>query len=59
MIARNGVDENTVIRLWRELVRAGYDFTTENRQSVRVQYAGRTSDTSGADLRDVVLEFDG
>ena len=59
MIARNGVDENTVIRLWRELVSAGYDFTTENRQSVRVQYAGRTSDTSGADLRDVVLEFDG
>jgi len=59
MIIRSGVDENTVIHLWRELVNAGYDFMTENRQSVRVKYAGRTSDTSGADLRDVVLEFDG
>ncbi len=56
---RNGVDENTVITLWQELVSAGYDFTTESRQTVRVPYAGRPSHTAGADLTDAVLEIDG
>lgn len=59
MVIRNGVDENAVIALWRELVAAGYGFTTENRQSVNVRYTGRISETSGADLRDVALELDG
>jgi hypothetical protein len=58
-VMKNGVNENTVISLWQELVTAGYDFTTDMRQPVRVRYAGKNNEAGGSDLRDVVLELDG
>lgn len=58
MNGKNGVDENTVVELWRELVNAGYGFTTVNRQPVKVKYPGVESGR-GADIQDVVLELNG
>jgi len=56
---RNGVDENTVAALWRELVAAGYEFTADNRQPVRVRYPGRDGAGVGGDVRQAALELDG
>ncbi len=56
---KNGVDENTVVALWQELVAADYEFTTDTRQTVKVRYGGKNGENAGADLRHVVLDLNG
>jgi len=53
------VPESLVVKIWQRLLLDGTELTTEEGESVKIIYPGRSNDDQGADFRDAVLTISG
>lgn len=53
------INEKFVTQAWQSLINSVYDFSTENGESLKIIYPGKTSDAPGSDYQDAVITLDG